>query len=235
VVQTGLIFESFSVRLDQLSPLLALNELCLMQAVAEGFYQPKLYPAASTVARECHRLLGELPSQAGLDHRIHLLRIAASPLAAEFKASHLRLNGFARTERHLLEALASLPLTEIMRSSVEELSHRFRVGHRQVNRLLKKRFGFSLGGLKMEARLLLAASLLRDPDLKVIHVAEQAEFHHLGLFNTCFKRRFGASPSEWRRRSLLAGSETISPVDGNAACRFRANGLCPWSANPHAS
>jgi AraC-like DNA-binding protein len=142
-------------------------------------------------------------------------------------------NGFARTEKHLLEALGSLRLTEIMEYSVEQLSHKFRVGHRQVNRLLNKRFGFSLGGLKMEARLLMAASLLRDPDLKVIHVAEQAGFNHLGLFNTCFKRRFGASPSEWRRRSLLAGSETISPVEGNVACQFRTNGLCPWSANPH--
>jgi AraC-like DNA-binding protein len=178
--------------------------------------------------------LGEVPSQGGIDHRIHLLRIAASPLAAEFKTAHLRPNGFARTERHLLDVLASLPLTELMKSSVEQLSHRFRVGHRQVNRLLKKRFGFSLGALKMEARLLLAASLLRDPDVKVIHVASQAGFHHLGLFNTCFKRRFGASPGEWRKRSPMAENEPRVPVKGSPAHLFGPNGLCPWCLNPHA-
>jgi AraC-like DNA-binding protein len=51
----------------------------------------------------------------------------------------------------------------------------------------------------MEMRLLKAISLLRDRDAKVINVAEQCGFNHLGLFNTCFRRRFGTSPGQWRK------------------------------------
>jgi hypothetical protein len=29
-------------------------------------------------------------------------------------------------------------------------------------------------------------------------VAEKCGFNHLGLFNTCFKKRFGTSPGQWR-------------------------------------
>jgi hypothetical protein len=59
----------------------------------------------------------------------------------------------------------------------------------------------------MEMRLLKAVSLLVDPDAKIIHVAEKCGFNHLGLFNTCFKRRFGASPSQWRKMVTQGSSQ----------------------------
>ncbi len=55
---------------------------------------------------------------------------------------------------------------------------------------------------------------------KVINVATQCGFNHLGLFNTCFKRRFGISPgtvahqvqprSHSARR--LAGARTLLSI-----------------------
>ena len=51
----------------------------------------------------------------------------------------------------------------------------------------------------MELRLLKAVTLLRNPTAKIITVAEQCGFNHLGLFNICFKRRFGQSPGQWRK------------------------------------
>jgi hypothetical protein len=76
-------------------------------------------------------------------------------------------------------------------------------------------------------RLLRSMSLLRDPDAKVINVAEQSGFNHLGLFNICFKRRFGMNPSQCRKQSEEAGS-WLGELQGNNNCALRAAGLCAW-------
>jgi AraC-like DNA-binding protein len=80
----------------------------------------------------------------------------------------------------------------------------------------------------MELRLLRAAALLRAPDIKIVHVAEQCGFHHPGLFNTCFKRRFGVSPGVWRREQEK--DPEAPPIEGNGAgsCWMQNRGLCPW-------
>jgi len=77
---------------------------------------------------------------------------------------------------------------------------------RHLNRLFHQYFGFSVGALRMEMRLLKAVSLLRDVNAKVINVAAQCGFNHLGLFNTCFKRRFGVTPGCWRKQAALEKS-----------------------------
>ncbi len=61
-------------------------------------------------------------------------------------------------------------------------------------------------------RLLKAVSLLVDPDAKIIHVAEKCGFNHLGLFNTCFKKRFGSSPGQWRKSATEARRNGNGPA-----------------------
>jgi hypothetical protein len=88
----------------------------------------------------------------------------------------------------------------------------------------------------MEIRLLKAVSLLRNPREKVINVAEQCGFNHLGLFNTCFKKRYGTSPGQWRKLALGGGNENPSSKknEGKPTCPLHANGLCPWGGQPDA-
>jgi AraC-like DNA-binding protein len=81
----------------------------------------------------------------------------------------------------------------------------------------------------MEMRMLKAASMLRDPDTKVINVAERCGFNHLGLFNTCFKKRFGATPGQWRKLSAKAEGQSALPVSDSLVCPLRSHGYCPWT------
>jgi AraC-like DNA-binding protein len=118
---------------------------------------------------------------------------------------------------------------EILELSVGDLAAKFGCSRRHLNRLFHDHFGVSVAALKMEMRLLKAASLLRGPDAKVINVAEQCGFNHLGLFNTCFKRRFGTSPGQWRKTTTPVMSASAEPAGTNPACRMLANGLCPWT------
>ena len=225
-----LVFWSFSLNLEHLFPLFAANEIALLQTVMAELKGLKLYPAGTEVAGECHRLVQELPPHFDLDHRSQLLRIAASLLSEEFKRARTQRVGYIRAEEHLVQAFEKLSTEQLLRLSVRELAQQFGGSRRHLNRLFHKHFGFSIVGLRMEMRLLKAISLLRDPAAKVLHVAEQSGFNHLGLFNTCFRRRFGTSPSQWRKRAQ-PGQGVLSELTQNGGqCPLHSHGLCPWQS-----
>ncbi|WP_187971977.1 helix-turn-helix domain-containing protein [Aquibium microcysteis] len=75
------------------------------------------------------------------------------------------------------------------------------ISPRYLHRLFE-RAGTSFGAHLLEQRLLLAASLLRDPGragLTVASVAFACGFRDLSHFGRAFKTRFAATPGEWRR------------------------------------
>ena len=222
-------FWFFAANLEHLFPLFASNEICLLQNMTEGFKGTRLYEASSPLAGECHRLLAEVPPQFNLDHRSQLLRVVAAILSVEFKTAQPHRVGFVRSEEHIIQVFEKLSANELLSLSVGELAARFGCSKRHLNRLFHQHFGFSVASMRMEMRLLNAASLLRDPDTKVINVAEQCGFNHLGLFNTCFKRRFGNSPGQWRKTSTQADSQSVRPVNDSSVCPVRSYGSCPWA------
>src|ERR1035438_1670233 len=230
-----MVFACFSVCSEHLFPLFASNEICLLQGVTNDFKRAKLYPASSPLAVECHRLLGEVPPQFNLDHRSQLLRVAAAILTVEFKNAHSQRVGFIRPEDHMIQVFEKLSSADLVGLSVPELAGRFGCSRRHLNRLFHQHFGVSVAALRMEMRLLKAVALLRNPDAKVINVAEECGFNHLGLFNTCFKRRFGTSPGQWRKKGV---PNAVPPagLGGTAPnCPLRVSGLCPWTDQPQHS
>jgi AraC-like DNA-binding protein len=123
----------------------------------------------------------------------------------------------------------------LLNLSVGEMAQRFSCSRRHLNRLFHQYFGFSVASIRMEMRLLKAVSLLRDPDIKVIDVAERCGFNHLGLFNGCFRRRFNASPGQWRKLTLQSPAEPASDRHHgqDSGCPLQSQGLCPWMGNHH--
>src|SRR5664280_1340996 len=224
-----MVFWFFAANFEHLFPLFASNEICLLQNVTEGFKGTKLYGASSPLAGECHRLLAKVPPQFNLDHRSQLLRVVAAILTVEFETAQPHRVGFVRSEQHIIQVFEKLSATDLLSLSVGDLAARFGCSKRHLNRLFHQHFGFSVAAMRMEMRLLKAASLLRDPDIKVIHVAEQCGFNHLGLFNTCFKRRFGNSPGQWRKTSAQAEGQSVQTVNDRSVCPLRSNGSCPWA------
>jgi AraC-like DNA-binding protein len=211
-------YGTFSVCFENLLPLFAGSEISLLQHITEGFKAAKIYPASSPLAADCQRLLGLVPAQFDLDHRGQLIRIAASILAVEFKEAQSKRSGYARPEDHMIQAFDKLSASELISLSVGELASRFNCSRRHLNRLFHQHFGVSVAALRMEMRLLKAVSLLRDASAKIINVAEQCGFNHLGLFNTCFKRRFGASPGQWRKSALHVESLSARKLENKTSC-----------------
>jgi len=228
-------FWAFSVRMEHLFPLFASSEISMLQSVVDGFRNHKLYARSTPLAGECHKLLADIPPQFNLDHRGQLLRLAAAILNEEFKNSRGQRVGFVRAEDHLVQVFEKLTSEEMLSLSVPELAERFGCSRRHLNRLFHQYFGFSVAALRMEMRLMKAISLLRDRDAKVINVAEQCGFNHLGLFNTCFRRRFGTSPGQWRKAASEKPAKSCNGTDGEPECPLRLTGLCPrTNGNGHA-
>lgn len=224
-----LVFWSFSLRLDHLYPLFAGNEISLLETVTKTFDAAKLIPGALPLAKQCHRLIEDISPHFNLEHRSQLLRVASAILTEEFKHAHEHRSGALGVEAHLVQIFEGLSAEELLTISVGDLATKFNCSRRHLNRLFHQYFGFSVAALRMEMRLLKAISVLRDANTKVIHVAEQCGFNHLGLFNTCFKRRFGMSPGQWRKQAVQGNGHTPETDALHNACPLHTKGLCPWT------
>lgn len=229
-----LAFSCFSASVEYMYPLFSVSEISLMQNVVESFKGIKLHPADSPLAVECHRLVSSAPPQLNLDHRSHLLGVVAAVLREEFKSLQLQRHrvGFVSMEEHLLQVFEKLSANDLLNLSAVELADKFGCSRRHLNRLFHQHFGFSIAALRMEMRMLKAVSLLRESAAKVINVAEQCGFNHLGLFNKCFRRRFGASPGQWRTQAARTPAAAPANVGDHVQCPLHSNGLCPMLGGP---
>lgn len=223
-------FWTFSFNFENLMPLFSGNEISLLHNLTDSFKNPRIHPANSPLAAECMQLVTAVPDQVNLNHRGHLIRIAAAVLSADFKEAQTQRSGFVSAEDHMVQVFQRLSPSEFISLSVGELAEKFSCSRRHLNRLFHQHFGVSVASLRMEMRLLKAMSLLRDPEAKIINVAEQCGFNHLGLFNTCFKRRFGASPGHWRKAATQISQASPAKTSTHVACPLHANGLCLWSS-----
>jgi AraC-like DNA-binding protein len=194
-----LLFWEFASRVEHLLPLFSAEEICMLQGILENFRGSRLYAASTPLAKKCHDLAESAPPPGSLDHRSHVLLIASAVLTLEFLNARNQRHATVPGQDHLHRAFEELSADELLTLSIEELAKKFCCSQRHLNRLFHQQFGCSVRELRMELRLLKAVSLLRNPSAKVIAVAEQCGFNHLGLFHTCFRRRFGQSPGQWRK------------------------------------
>lgn len=194
------VFSTFSLSFQHLMPLLTAGEMSSLAQVLERLKAPKVFLATATVATRCHQLLASLPS-AALESRGHLLRIAALVLEHEFQNLRAQRQTGTPKDLRLLQRLDMLSTDELVESSVEELAGRIGCSRRHLNRLFHQHFKASMATLKMELRLRKAASLLSNRNARIIDIAAECGFNHLGLFNSSFRKRFGNSPTQWRARA----------------------------------
>jgi AraC-like DNA-binding protein len=221
-------FSYFFVDPEQFASIFVGREIAFLRKLLDCSNRIRLFPASSPIAAECQQLLELTPPQFNLAHRSHLLGVAGTILSDEFENAEPEHHGFISFRDRLTQVLEDLSIEEILALPAGVLAAKFNCSRRHLNRLFNDHFGLPVGALRMEMRLAKAAWLLRNPDAKIINVAEESGFNHLGLFNTCFKRRFGMSPTQWRKE-WSANSETAADhTSQDPACPMHAMGVCPW-------
>jgi AraC-like DNA-binding protein len=163
-------------------------------------------PLGQKFAHLAHQTRGD-----GLAMRCALLQLWVSavsgllvPRAADVAQTNKLRERFRQQIGQMLEA-------ELSGRTLGELAEELHCSERHFSRLFREEFGVPLRARQIELRLQRARQLLADSDAKVINVAYESGYRHLGLFNVMFKKRFGQTPSEWRQSRRGGTRKKIQP------------------------
>ena len=84
------------------------------------------------------------------------------------------------------------------RVTLEDLARVSCLSPNHLLRTFRQAFGRTPHQFLVERRLEEAKRLLRDKEIPVTEVCLKVGFESPGSFSVLFRKRFGASPSEWR-------------------------------------
>lgn len=223
--RNGIMASYFVAAVEHLFSIFSLSEYCFLRHFAQAMPAPWHFSAQTELARKCHTLVASTPRNSTSEHRCHLLKILAAVVDEVYPTAPASVrNG---SGDHVEKVLNQLSITQIQELSVEEMAKVFGCSRRHLTRLFHERFQMSVSEFKMEVRLLKACAALQDPGSKVITVAMDCGFNHLGLFSSRFRKRFGLNPSQWRKQALV-GEHQRSARRVTEECPMRERGLCPW-------
>jgi AraC-like DNA-binding protein len=152
--------------------------------VGEAFARLAAQPVGDQLARRCAALL--------------LWAEAMSALLAGLPDAPVNDDKLRERFRQLV---GQIPESELAAHSLADLAARLHCSERHFSRLFHEEFGVSLRARQIELRLQRARHLLTSSNAKIINVALDSGYRHLGLFNAKFKKRFGMTPGEWRRQN----------------------------------
>ena len=218
----------FRVFPDRLNEILNLSERHLLRTVERHLGGVMYHPAASKFARCFEAIVKRREASANLAHRSQLLELVGSWLTESTVAS----NG-ARgeediedpldmcTEARVAGILRHMPHDQIQTMSIDEVAQRCGCSRRHLNRVVNKHFGCSIVQLKLEVRLERAIELLRNSNSKIIDVAMECGFNHLGAFSAKFREKYGTTPAHWRGLANHGGANLAQAAAiraGHALC-----------------
>ncbi len=92
-------------------------------------------------------------------------------------------------------------LDEYTTLTLEDLAVRLGLSTRQTERLLKEHYGRTFLQKKMEARMSASILLLQNPKLTITQIAEKTGYSCVEHFSASFKRYYGQSASDYRKRT----------------------------------
>jgi hemolysin activation/secretion protein/AraC-like DNA-binding protein len=190
----------FSVQPQNLNGLLTVTEWHQLESIRNNSSSCALIFEANTpVGKKMERLAAQTQNNR-LPLRCGLLQLWAGAMTELLPPP----TNFSPKENILRERFRQLvgqmPKAELARFSLNDLSQRLHCSERHFSRLFREEFGVPFRAHQIESRLQHARQLLADSDSKIINVAYDSGYRHLGLFNAMFKKRFGVTPGEWRRQ-----------------------------------
>jgi AraC-like DNA-binding protein len=209
--QLGLLkLQFFTVQPQFLNGLLTVAEWHRLEIAPASAPPPASFFAAHEPVGQKFAHIANQSHSDGLALRCALLQLWAGAVAGLFP-SPPPSPGAGKLRDRFRQIIGQMLEVELSGSSLGELAARLHCSQRHFSRLFREEFGAPLRARQIELRLQRARQLLADSDAKVINVAYDSGYRHLGLFNAMFKKRFGATPSEWRQQSARdSGKRLVS-------------------------
>jgi hemolysin activation/secretion protein len=191
----------FTVQPQYLNGVLTVTEFHQLAAVSSGPLPGVLiFAAADPVAQKFSRIADQ-PRGDNLFLRCALLQLWSSSLKGLLAAPVTESAGGNKLHERFRQLVGRMTEAELAESSLSGLARQLHCSERHFSRVFREEFGVPLRARQIELRLQRAQQLLTDSDAKVINVAYESGYRHLGLFNAMFKKRFGVTPSEWRQQN----------------------------------
>ena len=193
--------EYYCVHPQFLNGLITVTEGHQLELVGKKIAAPVIgFDAADLIGKKFSHLAIQSQRES-LTMRSALLQLwsqAISPVLQMPVSDQLSLRLQDRFQRFF----STLSDTELATRSLKELAGQLNCSERHLSRLFRAEFGVPLRQRQTELRLQRASQLLMDASAKIISVAHESGYQHLGLFNAMFKRRFGMTPSAWRQQNV---------------------------------
>jgi hemolysin activation/secretion protein/AraC-like DNA-binding protein len=212
----------FTVQPQYLNGLLTMTEWHQLESASENPLTRVLFFAASEpLGQKFARIAAQTPTDE-LTMRCALLQLWTGAVTGLI-GSPLASAGGNKLRERFRQLVGQIPEARLAECSLSELAAQLHCSERHFSRLFREEFGVPFRARQIELRLLHARQLLTNSDAKIINVAYDSGYRHLGLFNSMFKKRFGMTPSEWRRQHL---KKENGGRGGNGSSRLaRAKGI----------
>jgi hemolysin activation/secretion protein/AraC-like DNA-binding protein len=209
----------FSVQPQYLNGLLTVAEWHQLEVAPNNLTsQVSIFTAGESLGQRFTRL-AEQTQREGLPMRCGLLQLWANAITGLLPAPVMESAGGGRLHERFRQLVGQMPEAELSQCSLRDLAGQLNCSERHFNRLFREEFGVPFRARQIELRLLHARQLLTNSDDKIINVAYDSGYRHLGLFNAMFKKRFGVTPSEWRQQNLR---KNCPPPPRNGLAKFTA-------------
>jgi hemolysin activation/secretion protein/AraC-like DNA-binding protein len=192
----------FSVQPQYLNGLLTVAEWHQLEVAPNNLTsQVSIFTVGEPLGQRFTRLV-EQTQREGLPMRCGLLQLWANAINGLLPAPAKESAGGGRLHERFRKLVGQMPEAELSQCSLRDLAGQLNCSERHFSRLFREEFGVPFRARQIELRLLHARQLLTNSDDKIINVAYDSGYRHLGLFNVMFKKRFGVTPSEWRQQNL---------------------------------
>ena len=163
----------------------------------------RILPADSAVAKEFAELTESSSRRRSFFYRCRILHIVAMIFGDALPNVSQPRTNVATTLLRFEEIISRISDADLINYTSEQLAEMCGCSLRHFRRMFRKQFKTSIRAKQTELRLEKARQLLSETDDKTSTIAHAAGYNHLGFFNMMFKKKFGMTPTEWRRRSTV--------------------------------
>ncbi len=88
----------------------------------------------------------------------------------------------------------------------EDIAGQIHLNSDYITRIFKKETGISVKSYIIQQKMLAARQLLQDTDLPISHIAVKLGYSNFSHFSSTYKKQFGITPNEEKRRSSPPGT-----------------------------
>lgn len=191
----------FQFRPDLLPGFLTMTERMRAELAAARPVGARVFRANEEVAREFKTICDRPSDVDGAVARSRLLQLAVAVLVQPMIGARTADAVFHSAGKRVERLLQRISEAELLGFSARDLAAHCGCSARHFDKLFRGFFGSSLRAKQRELKLMKARQLLAESDMLVREVLLALGFEEQGGFSMAFKKRFGMTPTEWRRRN----------------------------------